>query len=130
MKSFDSLTRIGKTQRLRQLAIHALKQYDLDFNNIHLLGTNTNTLFRVRTEQGSSYVLRLCLPGWRTKTDIHSEVMWLQAISQETDIVAPCPVPARNGELVIQAPLECIPAYGRCVLMTWIPGVSLGKYLT
>ena len=129
-KPLQSLTLRGQVLCLRKLAAHALEQYDLEITSFHLLGWYTNLLFRVRTMQGTSYVLRLCSPGWRTETDIHSEVLWLQAISRETDIVAPRPIPTRNGDLVIDAPLPDIPGYGRCVLMTWMPGVSLGKQLT
>jgi Ser/Thr protein kinase RdoA (MazF antagonist) len=98
--------------------------------SVHLLGMYTNTLFRVRTTHGISFVLRLCAPGWRSETDIRSEIVWLQAISQETDIIAPRPVPTRKGDLMIDAPLPGIPGYGRCVLMTWIPGTPLAKQLT
>ena len=129
-KPLQSLTVRGQVRRLRQLAIHSLEQYDLDISSFHLLGWFTNLLFRVRTTQGTSYVLRICYPGWRTETDIRSEAMWLQAISQETDIVAPRPIAARKGEFVIDTPLPGIPGYGRCLLMTWIPGAPLGKHLT
>jgi Ser/Thr protein kinase RdoA (MazF antagonist) len=128
-KPFQSLTLRGQVRRLRQLANHALEQYDLDISSFHLLGWYTNLLFRVYSMQGTSYMLRLCAPGWRTETDIRSEAMWLHAISQETDIVAPLPIPARNGELVIEAPLPSIPVYGRCVLITWIPGTQLAKQI-
>jgi Ser/Thr protein kinase RdoA (MazF antagonist) len=130
IKPLHSLTVRGQVRRLRHLAIHALEQYDLDISSFHLLGWYTNLLFRVRTTQGTSYVLRLCMPGWRTKTDIHSEALWLQAINQETDIVVPWPIPARNGEYVIEVPLPDIPEFGRCMLMTWLPGTPLGKHLT
>ena len=130
IKPFQSLTPHGQARRLRQLALHALDQYDLEIASIHLLGMFTNTLFRVRTTQGLSYVLRLCAPGWRTETDIRSEAMWLQAISQKTDIVVPRPIPARNGEFVVEAPLPGIPEYGRCLLMTCLPGAPLGNHLT
>jgi len=129
-KPFKSLTVRSQVLRLRKLAARALEQYDLDTSSFHLLGWFTNLLFRVRTVQGTSYVLRICYPGWRTETDIRSEAMWLQAISQETDIIAPRPVPSRDGEFVIESSLPGIPEYGRCVLMTWIPGVPLGKRLT
>jgi Ser/Thr protein kinase RdoA (MazF antagonist) len=129
-KPLKSLTMRGQVRRLRKLALHALEQYDLDVSSFHMLGWPTNLLFHVRTHPGKSYVLRICYPGWRTETDIRSETMWLKAISLETDIVAPRPIPARNGEMVIDAPLPGLPGYGRCVLMTWIPGTPLSKQLT
>jgi Ser/Thr protein kinase RdoA (MazF antagonist) len=125
-----SLTLRSQVLRLRKLATRALEQYDLDISSFHLLGWYTNLLFRVHTKQRVSYVLRVCCPGWRTETDIRSEVMWLQAIYQETDISAPRPIPTRNGEFIIDAPLPGIPDFGRCVLMSWIPGVPLAKHLT
>lgn len=130
IKPLESLTRLGQVRRLRRLALHALEYYDLEVSRIELLGWFTNLLFRVRTSDGTSYVLRLCNPGWRTEEDIHSEVVWLKAIASETELPVPCPIPARNGELVINAPIEGIPNFGRCVMMSWIPGIPLGKRLT
>ncbi len=129
-KPFQTLTQQGKILRLRRLAIHALEQYDLEIDRVQKLGWLTNIMFRVRTVQGQTYAMRLCAPGWRSLTDIRSEAMWLHAINQETDIPAPRPIPARNGEFVIEAPYPGIPDFGRCLLMTWIPGKPLDKQLT
>ena len=96
MKPFEELTRRGKARRLREVALHALDQYDLEVTDVRLLGMYTNALFRVRAADGrgvdASYVLRVCAPGWRTLTDLRSEAMWLQALDRDTDIGAPAPV--------------------------------------
>lgn len=49
MQSFESLTRQGKTRRLRALAIKALEQYEFEAADVRLVGAYTNTLFRVCT---------------------------------------------------------------------------------
>ena len=78
----------------------------------------------------ASYILRVCFPGWRTDTDLRSEALWLQALSRETDIGAPEPIPARNGEFIVKATAPGVPEERRCLLMSWLPGSLLGKQLT
>jgi Ser/Thr protein kinase RdoA (MazF antagonist) len=108
----------------------ALAQYDLDVRSVEFLGAFTNVLFRVRSPSGVSYVLRICRPGWRTLTDILSETAWLRALSRETEIPVPEPLPARDGKYVVRAKASGVPESRHCVLMRWLPGVLLGKRLT
>jgi Ser/Thr protein kinase RdoA (MazF antagonist) len=128
MKAFETLTKQGKARRLRALAINALKHYPFEVAKLRLMGMYTNTLFRVDTTHGKTFVLRICAPNWRTDEDLRSEALWLQAL-QDTDIGAPEPLPAQNGDWLVraQAPgvIEC-----RCTLMSWLPGRPLGKHLT
>lgn len=130
MKSFESLTKRGKARRLRRLAISALDQYALEVADVRLVGVYTNTLFRVRTAGGPSYIVRVCTPGWRTDVDLKSEVMWLQALAMDTDIGAPRPHPAKSGEFIAEACAEGVPGLRRCVVMDWIAGRSLEEQLT
>ncbi|MFC1879791.1 phosphotransferase enzyme family protein [Chloroflexota bacterium] len=129
MKTFESLTKQGQVRRLRALAFAAIKNYDLDVRAVQLVGVYTNTLFRVRTDQGHSYLLRICRPGWRSKTDLRSEVMWLQALQRDTDIGAPQPRSARTGEYLVMAQADGVPEPRRCMLMSWVPGAPLEKHL-
>ncbi len=130
MRSFESLTSRGQAGRLRRLATRALEQYELDIADVRLAGMHTNVLFRVRTVDGTSYMLRVCTPGWRTGTDLLSEITWLRALSRDTDIGAPEPQPTRNAEFVATAGATGIPEPRRCLLMSWIPAAQLGKRLT
>ncbi|MFZ6027546.1 MAG: phosphotransferase enzyme family protein [Chloroflexota bacterium] len=127
-KPFEQLTARGQARRLRQLALAALQYYDLPGADVTLLGRFTNALFRVRTAAGQTYVLRLCSPGWRTESDIRSEIAWLNALAEETDIGAPRPIAARDGAFLVEASVPG--AATRCMLMTWVPGRRLGRYLT
>ena len=129
MKPFEDLTLRGKARRLRGVALQALGQYDLDVQRVKLLGLFTNALFRVQTAAGQSYVLRICPPGWRTTSDLQAEVTWLLALARDTDIGAPLPIPARDGEYIVVAHGKGLPQASRCMLMSWIPGVNLGKRL-
>ena len=130
MKNFDALTYRGKARRLRQLAINALRQYPFEIARLRLIGIYTNTLFRVDTTDGATYVIRVCNPNWRTEDDLRSEAIWLQALDRDTDIGAPKPIPACNGDLTVTAHADSVPEPRRCIVMSWVPGRPLGTALT
>jgi Ser/Thr protein kinase RdoA (MazF antagonist) len=130
MLNFKDLTYRGQVKRLRKLAWKALEQYALDVETLPLAGWYTNLLFRVQTRGGPAYMLRICAPGWRTEIDLRSEVAWLNALAQETDIGAPQPLATRAGEYLPAVSVEGVPGSYFCLVMSWIPGTPLGKHLS
>lgn len=122
---------------LRNIALTALRQYDLDIQDMRLVGQFTNTLYRVwaRDPQGTrSYALRVGRPGWRTVEDLRSEGAWLAALARDPLIGAPEPVLSRAGDFVVEAAgkpeADTLGEPHRCVLTTWLPGVPLEKRMT
>jgi Ser/Thr protein kinase RdoA (MazF antagonist) len=130
MKPFNELSDAGKLRRLRELALAALRRYELADPEIAYHGFDTNLLYRVTTASGARYVLRLAYPGWRTLDDLRAEAVWLEAIGRDTGILAPRAIPARSGEQVLPVCLPEIPTTWNATLMTWVPGRLLGHYLT
>ncbi|HLT21049.1 MAG TPA: phosphotransferase [Thermomicrobiales bacterium] len=122
MKPFDQLTIRGKARRLRPLALSALEQYDLDVERLELVRNDLNGIFRVRTADGRSYLLRVCLPNHHTLETLQAEVAWLQALEAEPDIAAPAPIPAANGEHIVTASAPGVPEPRRCMVFSWLPG--------
>ena len=129
MKPFEQLTKRGQARRLRPLVINALDQYDFDVSEIQLVGLFTNAIFRLRTNNGQFYIMRVCAPGWRTETDLISELMWLQALRKDTDIRVPDPKPTREGDLFVESSAIGVPETRRCVVMSWLPGSQLESRL-
>ncbi len=125
MEDFEQLSSEAQAARLRALAVRALEAYALDVREVRLVGLYTNAIFRVATTDDSSYMMRVCQPGWRTDTDLRSEAMWLQALDRETDIGAPRPVMARDGAYLVRTEAEGVPEAHRCCVMSWTPGVVL-----
>jgi Ser/Thr protein kinase RdoA (MazF antagonist) len=130
LKKYEQLTYRGQVRRLRELAWKAMEQYDLQIGSLSLAGWYTNTLFRVRTMDGLSYMLRVCAPGWRTEMDLRSEIAWLKALAEETDIGGPRPLTTREGEYLPEVGTDGVTGTRRCLLMSWVPGKSLEKHLT
>jgi Ser/Thr protein kinase RdoA (MazF antagonist) len=130
MKPFELLTNAGQLQRLRRLAVHALRAYDIYETRLTALQHEGNTTFRVDLANGERYVLRIQHPTLRTVEAVRSEMMWLAALRQETDLVVPEPIPTRDGNLLTIASVTEVPEPRICVLFRWIDGRFLDVRLT
>jgi Ser/Thr protein kinase RdoA (MazF antagonist) len=130
MMPFESLTRRGQLQRLRQLATRALNAYPIDALRLTPLMHGDNTTFRIDTVDRARFVLRIHRPSRKTPDEVRSELLWLTALQHETDLVAPIPVPTRAGELVTVASIAAVPEPRMCVLLRWIPGRFIDDTLT
>jgi Ser/Thr protein kinase RdoA (MazF antagonist) len=133
MKDFDQLTNRGRAMRLRRMAVVALQRYDLDVERVRLLSNDLNGIFRVDLKSGKKLVLRVCLPepdSGHSLPEIRSEMMWLDALSRDTDLGVPTPLANRDGALVTTVEVEGVPEARHCVLFGWIPGPDLADRLT
>jgi len=129
MKSFETLTNAGQLWRLRRLAAMALAAYDIQEPRLTALQHEGNATFRVDRANGKRYVLRIHYP-LRTVEAVQSELTWLAALQQETNLVVPEPIRTRDGNLLTIASVTGIPEQRICVLFRWIPGRFLDDGLT
>ena len=91
-----------------------------------MLPLATNAIFRVDTHAGP-FALRVAAPGWRDEVDLKSEALWMSALSRETTLSVPVPLPSRTGELVVTVDID---GPHHATLMSWLPGQLLGRRLT
>ena len=130
MKPFETLTYAGQLKRLKVLAAKALQAYAVQGFHLTALPHSENTNFRVDVVTGERYALRIHRPNLRTEEAVRSEMMWLAALRQETDLVVPEPTPTRDGNLLTVASIEEVPEPRICVLFRWIPGRFFDDKLT
>jgi Ser/Thr protein kinase RdoA (MazF antagonist) len=131
MRSYNELTERGRARRLRQLALAALKQYDLDIARLSLITNSSNGIFRVDTRNGQKWILRITLPeGGHNHAHVDAEMDWLAAISRDTGLSVPRPLAARDGSLVVEAGADGVPQRRMCAIFSWVPGTDLAKHLT
>jgi Ser/Thr protein kinase RdoA (MazF antagonist) len=87
-------------------------------------------LFRVIAPDGRRFVLRMAVPTWRTRENLVSEALWLEALARDTDLGAPRVFRSIDtGERVLELEAEGVPGVWRSTLMTWVPGPLLGTRL-
>jgi len=112
-------------------AQQALKAYALACPALTFLRHNENLTFQVSDgKQGTRYLLRLHVPlneylagTQQQPAALASELLWLEALHQETRLTVQQPVRNRSGSLVtlIEAGATTIP----CTLLHWVEGESL-----
>lgn len=131
LKPYFDLTGRGRALRLRRLALNALEQYDLDVTRVRLITNEFNGIFRVDTATGDKYVLRVTLPeGGHGLDAVCGEMVWLDALSRDTDLSVPRPLAARNGQLVVEAESAGVPQPRLCAIFGWVSGTNLADHLT
>jgi Ser/Thr protein kinase RdoA (MazF antagonist) len=131
MKSYAKLTVRGQAHRLRQLALEALGQYDLEIKRIKFLTNHLNGIYRLDTHDGQKYIMRITLPeGGHTLDHITAEMDWLSVLSRETDLSVPRPVPTKSGKLVVTTSAEGVPQPRICAVFTFLPGKLLVEQMT
>ncbi|WP_246715272.1 phosphotransferase enzyme family protein [Aestuariivirga litoralis] len=67
---------------------------DFTFN---LVNVSENETYKVETDDGRAFALRLNRPGYHTHAELASEMAWLEALHAEKVIAAANPVKGRNG---------------------------------
>ena len=130
MRPFSALTERGQALRLRRMALAALSHYELPLKKVRLVANHLNGIFRVDTEEGEVYALRISEPTWRTDDELQTELRWLQRLSHETTISVPQLFLNTEGTLITRVTCEGIPEPRRAVLMSWIRGRLLSEHLT
>ena len=67
---------------------------------VTLIILSENHTFRIDMPNGLAMALRLHRPRYQSRTAIGSELAWLEAITDQTDIPVPRPIPGADGEIV------------------------------
>ena len=132
MRPFHDLTEIGRARRLRAVALAALEHYDLSPARLRLITNETNGIFRLDTTGGRRLVVGGGLGGdiAHSPGQVEAETGWLAALAEETDLMVPAPVPARDGRRFVRVEAAGVPDPRNVVVFTWLPGRVLDEHLS
>ncbi|WP_147534367.1 phosphotransferase enzyme family protein [Bacillus marasmi] len=110
----------------QEVANQSLQFYpSLTKAHVELLNYSENATYLVRDfVNNEKYILRVNRPGYHTKEEIQSELLWLKSINLDSPIIVSLPFPGVNGEDVQEIILhENEPPY-YCTLFSFLPGES------
>jgi Ser/Thr protein kinase RdoA (MazF antagonist) len=121
MSEFDDLTAVHEA-----ISTRLLDQYGLSHDStVTLLGVSENANFEVSDPQSQFRgVFRIHRHDYHQRRDINSELQWMRAIRQDTDLLIPDPVAASDGQMVTSLPINGS-APRHAVLFTRVPGRNL-----
>jgi Ser/Thr protein kinase RdoA (MazF antagonist) len=129
MSTSTKITWLANPQRV---AAEVLARYGLTATRLTTMSTSHNAVYRVKSA-GGDFALRLhWLDEYKLEPDagrryINSELLWLQALSRDTAIGVPQPLPNLDGELVtlVQDEGKLVP----CSMLRWVEGRFYNKGL-
>ncbi len=124
-QAYEQLTMRAQVHRLRQVALAALEEYPFEVRRVRLLLHAYNTTFRIDTEDGRRFALRINTNSLKSAANLHAEVAWLDAISRETDVVVPVPQRTHAGRLRTETWFEPLRRALPVVVISWLPGRDL-----
>lgn len=105
----------------QDLLTTALAAYDLQGSRYRLISDRENSIYKVDGDR--SYMLRLGASD-ADRQHLRSEVSWLIAIRNDTNLLVPTPVPNASGDLITQVGNRC------CVLFEWLEGEPVSQIMS
>lgn len=97
----------------------AVAQYDLDVAYVDEVRVTNNAVFRLLTPS-RDYALRIHRSGYRSPTQIRSELAYLASLAEGSEVVVPLPVTTVSGDFV--ASVEAGDRVRHASLVTWLEG--------
>ena len=103
---------------MSQIVAQALILWGMPDAAFVLIAARENQVFRV-DHAGSSYALRLHRSGYRTDTELRSELQWMDAVAQG-GLFVPAPIPSASNEFLHVVEGTQID------MLTWLEGDPVG----
>jgi len=130
MKPYQALSEAGRIRRLHGLARTALHHYPFDVARLRCIARDTNTTFRVDTTDGQTFALRVASDPDDTTHDLATELAWLRALEQVSEIDAVSVLSTRDGDGFVEVDHPGVPGSRECVVFSWVPGRTVGDDAT
>jgi hypothetical protein len=128
-KPFSTLSQGGQTRRMTFVARKALEAYAVPVARLSLSNKFTTRIFASWAERRTVHAADL--PPRRTSVEVvRSELLWLAALSQDTDLNVPKPVLNKERQYATVISDENFPQPCLCALFHWTKGRFLYRSLT
>jgi len=111
---------------MRQLAIEALKAWNITDCQPRLIKIRENAVFRVQNADGLDAAIRIHRYGYHSNAALQSELNWMCAVNQD-GIEVPEVIPAENGSLFVISETDGVPEPRQVDMVKWLPGEPLGS---
>lgn len=126
MAAYEELTPEQQVEYLEKLAANALRAWNMTHATLALIKYRENAVFRVITDQGRQFALRIHRPGYHSDTALNSELQWIHALAKD-GIDVPEVIPTTDGHLFVKAAADTNSEARQVDLFTWVEGQQLGS---
>ena len=126
MSTFKDLTVEQQVETLEPLAAALVESYGLGPCQIESINHEFNSTFKVTTQAGTKYALRINVNSQRTLVNVRAEIFWVLELAKVEGLKVPTPIANRDGDYVSSAWHEPLGKNLWAVLFTWLEGEELG----
>ncbi len=130
MKPYLELTVGGQFRRLRAAGLDACRQFGIEVAEIKPLNHGENTTFRITEPSGERHLVRIHRPGYQTLETIDSELAFLEALENHTDLNIPKPRHTPSGEHIVSVSARGVEGERYAVAFNWIDGKFVDDRVT
>jgi Ser/Thr protein kinase RdoA (MazF antagonist) len=110
---------------LLQIAGKALGLYPLEIQAVALINNEYNATFRVESNGGDLFALRVNINSPRTSENLKAEVSWVNHLFQDGRVRVAKPIATTQGDLFASIKYDHPARDLACVLYSWLPGSEL-----
>ncbi|MEK4664484.1 phosphotransferase [Priestia sp. FSL H7-0729] len=112
------------------VAKEALRQYPIIWEELVYLGKSDNVTFRVQTHDvNQTFLIKIhtATSSIKSKGNIASELIWLEALVRDTNLVVPAPVRNLQGDLVTEISTDHSGNTFIVTMQHWVNGSVLNR---
>jgi Ser/Thr protein kinase RdoA (MazF antagonist) len=110
---------------LLQIADKALKLFPIEVKEVALINNEYNATFKVESNDGQLFALRININSPRTPENLKAEVSWVNHLYLDDRVKVAKPIPSNQGELFASVQDIRSSRDLHCVLYSWLPGSEL-----
>ena len=120
---FEAMTTEQQVDSLAECVVEILNQYELGLYETDSINHEFNSTFKVISQSGEKFALRINVNSNRTLANLNAEVAWVNSI---IEVKVPKPVATRGGLYVSSGWHEATGRKLSAVLYSWLEGEEPG----
>jgi len=122
---WDALTVEQQEAKLHKLALAALPAWNLE-GSLSLIKQRENAVFKLTTNDGQRFALRVHRTGYHSDESLSSEYLWIEALRQ-AGLSVPNVVRTADGRRFVHASSKEVPQQRQIDLLEWCDGIQLAS---
>jgi Ser/Thr protein kinase RdoA (MazF antagonist) len=108
------------------IAGKALQFFPLQIKDISLINNEYNVTFKVETNEGTQFALRINVNSPRSIANLKAEIAWVNFLTTDARVKVPHPIATSKGDYFVTFPHGDKGSELKCVLYSWLEGEELG----
>lgn len=120
--AYADLADEDQVEVLRHVALFAADEFGLEVSDLSLVLHGYNTTFRLDTDDGRRFAMRINTNSHSTLANIAAQQAWCRAITAETSVRVPDPFAAPDGRLVVGVESGEVGSPVQVVVNSWLEG--------